>query len=255
MKKMVIDGDVLVYSLAWVYDKNPGISLERLIRTKLANISRTLGISKGRLLLSGSVPKEQTYRYNIATLQPYKGNRSNKDKPQSFDRVKSMLLSFNAQVIEDGLEVDDYLAIEQGKAPEDIVICSTDKDLKMIPGYHYNWVTDTATFISPLEGYYSFCKQLLTGDRIDNIKGLSEKKPLKGIGDKTAHSLLSSCSSYSSMFQEVLKQYHLHYSDSFVYPHWLTQQLITSNAESILLETGRLLWIRRHPQDVWCPPF
>jgi len=255
MKKMVIDGDVLAYSLSWVLDKNPNLDPQHLIKTKLLNISKGLGVDKGRLLISGSISKEETYRYSLATIQPYKGNRTNKDKPKSFDLVKEYLKNCKAQIISDGLEVDDYLAIEQSKDPENVIICSTDKDLKMIPGYHYNWVTNSFQTITPFEGCLNFCKQLLTGDRIDNIKGLSEKRPLRGIGDKTALNLLKHSTSYKEMILIVLDQYKERYGKGEVkYKHWNELEDVTTTAEGVLQENAQLLWIRRSVDEQWKLP-
>jgi hypothetical protein len=47
-------------------------------------------------------------------------------------------------VVVDGMEADDALAIEQTQYNLDMgeecsVICSRDKDLRQVPGYHYGW--------------------------------------------------------------------------------------------------------------------
>ena len=149
-----------------------------------------------------------------------------------------------------GREADDQLAIDQyddyyktwGAAPEDIsysglstIICTIDKDLKMIPGLHYNWNTDEKLFVTEIEGLRWFYTQCLTGDMTDNIKGLH------GVGAKSALvSKLDAMEDELTMFEHVYEQYEKRFG---------------SYAEQFLIENGTLLWMMRDEADQWADTF
>jgi len=251
MKRLVIDGDLIAYAIAYVKESNESVDIEYLLNSKIRRIFNKLNTNLGKVFISG-IEKQLCYRHSIATIQEYKGNRDKNNRPKYINEVKRCMLSMGAISINDDLEVDDYLAIEQNKDPNNIIICSLDKDLKMIKGDHYDWNTDRLFSISKIEAYRHFFTQLLTGDRIDNIKGLSEKRPKRGIGLKRALKLLSPCHSYREMLSVVKDKYHLKYGDTYSYKHWKTGKIINTNSTEILLENANLLWIKRTIEDYWC---
>jgi 5'-3' exonuclease len=98
----------------------------------------------------------------------------------------------------------------------------------MLRGDHYNFVKDTFYYITEEEGIKNFYKQILMGDRVDNIIGI------KGIGTVKAERLLKECKNEQEMYLAVLEAY-------------------AGNTERVL-ENGRLLWIRREANQLWTPP-
>jgi hypothetical protein len=76
-----------------------------------------------------------------------------------------------------GMEADDLLGINQTK---DTIICTIDKDLRQVPGQHYNFVKDEIFTVSVQQGLLWFYTQMLTGDASDNVSGI------RGIGIKKA---------------------------------------------------------------------
>src|SRR5690606_41714779 len=67
-------------------------------------------------------------------------------KPYWYDEIRDYLIRrWGAEVV-DGQEADDAIGIaawnSYKECPEYSIIASIDKDLRMIPGYHYNWVKD-----------------------------------------------------------------------------------------------------------------
>jgi len=74
----------------------------------------------------------------------YKENRKNFVKPYHFKTVRQHLLdSWEAEVSREGWEADDEVAAIGWQSHEqgNVVICSIDKDLDTVPGYHYRWRT------------------------------------------------------------------------------------------------------------------
>ena len=73
-------------------------------------------------------------------------------------------------LIEEDLEADDLLSMLQHE--EDTFIFSHDKDLKQVPGYHYNMDVGQLLYTDEEEGMRLLVGQCLKGDTTDNIPGL-----------------------------------------------------------------------------------
>jgi hypothetical protein len=138
----------------------------------------------------GTSNDEKLFRLQIAKTLPYKANRP--DKPYHYDAIRNYLLEETVCEMVEGIESDDALGIYQR---EDSVICSIDKDLLQIPGHHFNFVKNEFKTITEVEGWRNFYKQVLTGDRADNIPGLFR------VGDKMANKWLKAHESPSAMYK------------------------------------------------------
>jgi 5'-3' exonuclease len=168
----------------------------------------------------------------------------------------------NAKVTE-GQEADDALGIAQTKYWEtlyDTVICSIDKDLKTIPGYHYNWTIPDAKviFVDEDEANRRFYTQLLSGDTVDNIKGLPNVaettreefgiKKSSGCGPAAAAKILEGATSCKEMYERCLDAYR---------EYWYEQGDGTDVSRSVgkedLIKNARLVYIRKHEGEMWCP--
>src|ERR1700744_2603910 len=83
----------------------------------------------------------------------YKANREGKVDPRYREAIKAhLIVDWNAKLT-DGIEADDAISIEQCNYEfGESTIASIDKDLKQIPGYHYNFVKEEYETVSPLDG-------------------------------------------------------------------------------------------------------
>ncbi len=161
------------------------------------------------------------FRYSIATIQPYKGNRPS-DKSFWYEQLRRYLIDrWGAQVVH-GMEADDAIGIQQDSGS---IIVSVDKDLNNIPGLHYNELEDKIYEVSEIDSLRNFYKQCLIGDRVDNILGLY------GVG--TSSALLQHIDRYDEelgMYLHVKEQYTKRFGT-----YW----------KMFLWETAALLWIKR----------
>ncbi len=248
--KALIDLDIIPYAYGGMSFEDGGLMPDNLIRKKVdEKIQRIIldsGASDwvGYLTDSGS-----NFRLDVATILPYKGNRSGSEKPPKWQMLRDYLLDQypdNVSLVT-GMEADDQLAIDQYedyyktyndmgdgipyKEASRTIICTIDKDLKMVPGWHYNWNTDEKLFVTEIEGLRWFYTQCLTGDMTDNIKGLH------GVGSKSKLvSVLSDMDTEEQMFLHVLGEYKKRFG---------------SYAEQFLLENGRLLWMLKDREEMW----
>ena len=181
---------------------------------------------------------EDNFRNKLATILPYKGNRSEFAKPTHYADIRSYLVKrYNAQKV-DGQETDDMLGIRATELGDSCVIVTTDKDLDTIPGWHFNWVKKDLYYVKEADSYRAFYSQLLTGDDTDNIPGL------EGVGPKTAAKILKGFNSPRGMWQAVLAEYATRCPDGFM----------GRGIKEALLELGNLLYIRKHPDEKWETP-
>lgn len=217
----LIDGDIVAFRCAASAEKDPeGIATWRT-NELMEIILRDVGGESWQCFLTG----ESNFRYQV--FPEYKANRLGKPRPKHLQACKDRLLSgWCAQVIE-GMEADDALGIGQCVGEHDSIICSIDKDLLQIPGWHYNFVKRQRVFVTPLEGLRHFYWQLLVGDSSDGIKGAS------GIGPVKATKILDGLSDELELYQACLAHFH---------------------SVDELMMNARVLYIWQKPNDEWLPP-
>lgn len=138
---------------------------------------------------------------------------------------------------EEGDEADDALGIAQCQAGcgEDTIICSIDKDLDGIPGWHYNFSknrkADGTYIVSEVNANRFFYKQILSGDSTDNIPGMFRKLGKKATSRYT--NPLDKMTATKDMYAHVVECYE---GDS-----------------AFVNLVGSLLWIKRDPDGLWLP--
>ena len=207
--KLLIDGDPIVYRIGFACqkkDKETGLvtadpeshtlhSCKQFINQMLEET----GADTYKIYLTG----KGNFRYKVR--EDYKANRKGADKPVHYQLVRDYLVKkFKAQVV-DGMEADDALALGQ---QSDTAIASIDKDLLMVEGRHYNYGKCTWQDVTAKQGEYFFYKQMLTGDRVDNIIGI------RGIGEKKASKLLDT-TPRKDWDETIIKLYMKEFEDGY----------------------------------------
>jgi hypothetical protein len=208
------------------------------LKVMIEDIETRSGCTTSRIFLTGV----GNYRETLSVSHPYKGQRP-PGKPTHFEAAGEYLRShYGAEVI-DGKEADDALGYEHLKSPDTTVICSTDKDLLMIPGQHYSWsaAKDTQQYFDyPYNTTFTvdqdsadrfFFQQLLAGDSVDNIKGI------RGVGMKGAAKILLEEKTPLAMYNKCVACYE---------EAEMTLETLRENAD--------LLWIQRIEDELWLPP-
>lgn len=127
-----------------------------------------------------------TKNWRKTILPTYKSNRKDVRKPMLLGFLKRYAMErYDCRTIA-GLEGDDVIGLTAtGKLGSVYTICSIDKDLKTIPGQHYNFGTDEFFEVTLEEADHWHLVQTLTGDQTDGYSGCP------GIGPKTAEKILA----------------------------------------------------------------
>ena len=229
--KALIDADIVAFRCSAVAEKDDLNIAIWQANQLVERILRDVGADSHELFLSGS----DNFRYNV--YSEYKANRRDMVRPRHLEKVRENLLLEWSGRISYGNEADDEIGIAH-MAGVDTIICSTDKDLDMLPGPHYNFVKLQHYDVSPLEADYNFWYQMLVGDAADNIKGCP------GIGAAKAPLLLET----NDMAGSVLAAY-LH-AEHKKKPAFESFQQAYNSFEM----NGKVLWIWRVPNDMWSVP-
>jgi hypothetical protein len=224
MFKALIDGDILVYRIGFASEEE----VEAIAVARCNEFLEDMLLYNNFNEYQGYLTGKNNFRNDIAITAPYKGNRK-AEKPKHYDRLRDyMLKTWNFTMIEDQ-EADDAIGIAAYEHQVgEYCICSIDKDLDMLRGDHFNFVKNEFYFIEEEQGIKNFYKQMLVGDRVDNIIGI------KGIGPVKAERLLKECKNENEMYLTVLEAY--------------------KGDDKRVLENGQLLWIRRESNQMWQPP-
>lgn len=244
-RTIYFDGDGLAYYCAGNDDTTVGEARARL-RDKCDGMQAAARAGNRVILLTGS-GGHKGHRYAVARVKPYQGQRANSRRPKNWQALRDLLEAgeFGNEIIDHDREADDRFAEFGWRWPEDTVIATQDKDMRMVPGYHMDWTSNRmfylapgqyrATFNDKLYGEAWFWQQMLQGDTADNIPGL----PMafgKRIGEVTATKYLSSASTSSEAFNLVYQAYHSYYEE----------RALTEMGEQAVL-----LWMRATPDASW----
>ena len=170
----LVDGDIVAYRCAASAEHDPeGIATWR-VNELVETILREVGADSFQVFLTG----EDNFRYQI--FPEYKANRLGKPRPVHLAACQRRLVEEWGATYVGGMEADDALGIQQCASELDnSIICSIDKDLLQIPGWHYNFVRKERTYVTPVDGLRHFYYQLLVGDSSDGIRGADGIGPVK----------------------------------------------------------------------------
>jgi DNA polymerase-1 len=270
-RTLLVDGDGLAYYCAGNDDTSTGEARMKLI-DKIKSAQRIVGAGRVLILLtlSGS---HKGHRYAVARVKPYQGQRANSRRPKNWQYLRELMesgaLEWNVQGTSVA-EADDLFGWHAYNFPEQSVLYTQDKDMRMLPGMHLDWVSHVAHTVSydlsvcrdeyrmfnvmPHDSVHNdkqygprwFWMQMLHGDNADNIPGLPLARckygggpitpdgKLNKVGEAAAPKILDAHSDLT-LAGAVELAYRSYYGD-----RWLVE----------MMEQACLLWMRRTP-DKW----
>lgn len=249
---LLVDGDALAYSTAGNDSTPIGVARHNLMDRVAA--AKAIAGADGVRILTTARSSHKGFRFAVARRKPYQGHRQGGHRPKNWEGLRTMLENGTIPDVEltTIAEADDLFgkyATEFG--PENVVIHTEDKDMRMVPGWHLDWQTNTMHFVpegtwelehnGKVYGRKWFWLQMLQGDTADNIPGLPnlhpDNRPAGRVGPKTAEAMLARASNEREA-QLIVGDAYREYYDM---PDYRVE----------LLEQGILLWMRRDQHSSW----
>lgn len=180
--KLMLDGDILLFTASvaveletrwddevWTLESNANDAV-RILDEQIATFEENTGIASSDFVFALSDKKN--FRFDVCPT--YKSNRKGSRKPLCYPSVKEYLINNYETLSLPNIEGDDVLGLY---VDEDTGIWSTDKDLKQIPGLH--WDGDDWEIVTEEEGDRFFFYQVLAGDAADGYGGCPGVGPVK----------------------------------------------------------------------------
>lgn len=218
----LVDGDSISYILGWHHREHQNVEEMHLaIDTFLENIFLMTGADMYFGALAGNT---KCFRYDRYRVKEYKGNRPTEVqehmkfwKPVIMDYLTEKWKFTNAGFVRTTwglvtIEADDTIntaALFLQKQNLEFIICSPDKDLKQIPGRHYDYKTSIFCDVTEPQSHYNFFRLMLEGDDADAIAGIP------GFGPKKAQEKLKPLLEVNAeriAYEELVKSlYHRHF--------------------------------------------
>lgn len=189
-RTVLIDADILAFQVASsqeeVYEFNGQHVLHadldlgiREVENAIAWIIDHVDADGASLFLTGP----ENFRKGV--LPSYKGNRVGVRRPMILSGLRDWMMENTRCFMEPALEGDDLIGIHATMPHKgERVVYSADKDLKTIPGLHWNADDGEIEEVSEHQANRFFFEQVLTGDPTDNYTGCP------GVGPKGAAELL-----------------------------------------------------------------
>lgn len=199
---------------------------------------------KHELVLRPVLTGSGNFRERVATIRPYKGNRSAKARPQLYGMLRTHLVDkWDAEIVH-GHEADDEVAIRQTTAHEEgreSLIVHVDKDLNQVPGLHYNPNKGFAS-ITAEWGLRFFYRQIIEGDNSDNVGGVYKS------GAKRAKEVIVPGMSEREMYEACAAEFVASRGK------YGAEKCGYDNPVAACNENAVLLWMLRKPGALWTMP-
>ncbi len=177
-RTILIDADILVYQIAssqeavFDFDGNHVLHADlnagiREVKNSLEYILDHTDSDQASLFLTG------TNNFRKTVLHTYKANRAGTRRPMILGGLREFMIDTYKQCfLEDTLEGDDLIGIHATMPHKgERVVYSADKDLRTVPGLHWDQEDGEIIEVSNHDADTFFFEQILTGDPTDNYAG------------------------------------------------------------------------------------
>lgn len=204
-KPIIIDADSMIWGVA--YKCREEEDMVKVVDTTDGYVNSTLtaGLSTGIThyigLIQGPI---KSFRHKC--FSDYKANRP--EYPDWFRKWRAVIE--NRMYVHWGFysvneyEVDDAVASVAAMLRHEgirYIVARIDKDLRQIPGEHYNYKTGFYSFVAEWRAERSVMEQVLAGDRGDNITGIP------GVGPVTADKLLAGAELKQGLWDVAIRRF------------------------------------------------
>lgn len=200
-----VDADMLIYLSAFETQEHWGedqvlcdpVRALRIFHNTAEKWTKSLDIDNVVLCLS-----DRTKNFRKDIDPQYKANRKDLAKPVGFDEIVASVYALPNVLSYPTLEADDVIGIHTSSAWEEAVAISKDKDFFTVPcAFYQPGKMQRPLPISEDQANLNWLRQALTGDVIDNYKGIPK------IGEKKAQAILPNKAPVAVLWQRVVEAY------------------------------------------------
>lgn len=243
----LIDADIIAYiasavgqrSIDWDDGEAPMIDadLPKAKRAATETVMAWLALTgEDEPLLCWTDRSGPTFRYRVHPH--YKGQRTTAAKPTMLATIEEYLKTQFPSVEMPDLEGDDVIGLiaTDPEKPRDVIMVSTDKDMKTVPGLlMVPGKEKKPRRVRPDRADYYWMLQTIMGDKTDNFAGAP------GAGIKAAEAALADADGLEDMWSAVLDVYYR----QFDHKRW-GEKFVTGDPEDEALMNARCARILRH---------
>ena len=180
-RTVLIDADILAYQIAVgqeeVYEFNGMYTISADLNKAVKEVENAIGYIIETVDADGAelfITPNRGPNFRKGVLPTYKENRKSR-KPLLVEPIKDWMMVNTACFKEAKLEADDLIGMKATMPSryvgDERVIFSADKDLRTVPGLHWDAEDGEIVDICDVEATAFFYEQVLTGDPVDNYKG------------------------------------------------------------------------------------
>jgi len=190
LKIAFIDADILLHrAVSFTEDEFEGqtVALPQqalwvfndMLETWLKQVRETVDLEDYHLVITVG----KNFRYGL--YDEYKGNRKDIAPHPAMHGLKELVKEYQSTVWEEGIEADDYIGIKVTETPGAFAV-SADKDFATVPCHLYvpasHGKPGSWHHFSEDEANLNWLRQTMTGDTIDNYKGIPRVGKVKAAG-------------------------------------------------------------------------
>lgn len=146
--------------------------------------------------------------------------------------LRDLMVNAYGAIYAHNAEADDYIriwALEARAAGDPYIICAVDKDLRCIPGLHYDLKKKTIDDVSEGDAMRFMYEQMISGDQTDKIPGVP------GLGPVKVKKMVAGCETEEDCQVAVVEAYFNYYGED----EWYNQ----------LLSNGKMTYMMAYPGD------
>ena len=237
--------DILLYRVGYTTNEETEEVAQFRMEELIQRILDTIKATQVSIFLSCG--RADSFR---AKLNPdYKAHRK-QEKPVHYAFLRQYLIDVWGAVEGIGEEADDLIGIAQNTLTN-TTACTIDKDILYgVKGDKFDFVKEKVFHTTEEDARHFFYKQLLMGDRVDNIFGIT------GVGTAKSDKILDGLwgESHEKYWNKVVDTYR-----GYLQTEWADQYEEWTDVEEermikMITLSGQQLKIRSEIGEIWQPP-
>jgi len=138
MSKVLLDGDIVAYRAAYSTEDMEPEDCEHKVDELIDDVMSFTLFEFDHNMVEVFLTGPTNFRYELATIAPYKGNRKDSVKPRHLSHARDYHIEEYGAVVSVDEEADDMIAKRATELRRGTGIKSGDKDSRQVPAKFFN---------------------------------------------------------------------------------------------------------------------